>query len=74
MQGRKINTCGGNPPQKGANMTNSKIKEAIEQAQYEANAPKGKLMSIIDDLYEAGAIRKAKSLETIVEKLEKWQQ
>ena len=53
-------------------MTNKKM-EAIEQAQYDANSPKENLMRIVDELYEVGAIRKAKSLETIVEKLEIWQ-
>lgn len=52
---------------------NTKIKKAIEQAQDKANSPKEKLMQVADELYEIGAIRKAKSLETIIEKLEKWQ-
>ena len=54
-------------------MSNTKIKEIIEQAQYDVNSPKEKLMRVVDDLYGAGAIRKAKSLETIISKLEYWQ-
>ena len=47
--------------------------EAIREAQDEANVAKERLMRIADSLYEAGAIRQAKSLETIIEKLEIWQ-
>lgn len=48
-------------------------QETIRQAQLDANAAKDRLMSIRDSLYEAGAIQKAKSLETIIGKLETWQ-
>ena len=54
-------------------MTRKKNREAIENLQYEANSPKEALMRIADELYEVGATRKAKSLETIVMKLEVWQ-
>ena len=40
---------------------------------YEANKAKSHLMNIVDQLMEAGAIREAKSLETIIKKLETWQ-
>lgn len=48
-------------------------QEAIEQATYEANKAKEKLMHIMDELEDIGAMRKAKSLGTIIEKLEDWQ-
>ena len=48
-------------------------QEAIEQATYEANSAKAQLIHIMDELEEAGAISKAKSLGTIIEKLENWQ-
>lgn len=47
--------------------------EIVMDAQSEANIAKERLMRIADSLYEAGAIRQAKSLETIIEKLEIWQ-
>ena len=50
-----------------------KNREIIENLQYEANKPKEALMKIADELFEAGAVRKAKSLETIVKNLEIWQ-
>ena len=54
-------------------MNREEIREAIDQAQYEVQSPKDTLMRIADDLYEVGAIRKAKSLETIIMRLETWQ-
>lgn len=45
----------------------------IAELQTEANSPKERLMRIADELREIGAIRKANSLETIIEKLEIWQ-
>lgn len=47
--------------------------EIVMEAQSEANMAKERLMRIADKLYEAGAIRQAKSLETIIKKLEIWQ-
>lgn len=40
---------------------------------YETNKAKSHLMNIVDQLMEAGAIREAKSLDTIIKKLETWQ-
>ena len=54
-------------------MTREEIRATIDHYQLEANSPKDDLMKIAARLYEAGAIRKAKSLETIIEKLEVWQ-
>lgn len=54
-------------------MANNKKREAIEQAQHDVNCAKERLMKVMDELEDAGAIRKAKSLGTIIEKLEIWQ-
>lgn len=50
-----------------------KNKAKIESLKADANTAKDRLMKIAEELYEAGAIREAKSLETIVVKLEVWQ-
>ena len=50
-----------------------KDKQRIEQLKSDANAPKHKLMEIADKLYEYGAMREARSLETIIARLEIWQ-
>lgn len=54
-------------------MANNEKREAIEQAQYDVNNPKEELIRVMYELEDAGAIRKAKSLGTIIEKLETWQ-
>lgn len=46
---------------------------AIEQGQRDANTPKERLMEIANKLEEEGAIRQARSLETIIARLEEWQ-
>lgn len=50
-----------------------KDKQSIEQLKSDANAPKHKLMEIVDKLYACGATREARSLETIIARLEIWQ-
>lgn len=47
--------------------------EEIEHLKSEASSPKDRLLEITSSLYDAGAIREAKSLETIIAKLEEWQ-
>lgn len=48
-------------------------KEKIESLKADANNAKNKLMEIAEKLYQEKAIREAKSLETIIAKLEAWQ-
>ena len=48
-------------------------QKTIRRAQSEANAAKDRLIQICNDLYEVGAVRKAKSLEIIICRLESWQ-
>ena len=48
-------------------------EQLIRECQGEANTAKGRLISIVRKLEEGGAIRQAKSLETIIGKLETWQ-
>lgn len=48
-------------------------REAIEKAQGKANTAKERLMEIVSELEDCGAFRKAKSLETIIIRLETWQ-
>lgn len=45
----------------------------LREKQSDANAAKDKLIDIMHDLEEEGFIRQAKSLETIIIKLEIWQ-
>lgn len=47
--------------------------ERIEEIKYDANAAKERLVRIAEELEAIGAIREAKSLMTIVYKLEIWQ-
>ena len=54
-------------------MANTRIREAIEQAQYDVNCAKETLMKVMSNLEDEGAIRKANSLGTIIGKLERWQ-
>ena len=51
-------------------MTGNQI---VQKAKTEANGPKDKLISILNELEECGAIREAKKLESIIIKLEIWQ-
>lgn len=51
-------------------MTGSQI---VQKAKAEANSPKHKLISILHELEECGATREAKKLESIIIKLEIWQ-
>ena len=48
-------------------------KEIIENCKYEANSAKNRLIHIMSELIEAKAFREAKSLGTIIGKLETWQ-
>ena len=48
-------------------------KERIESLKSDANSAKERLMNIAQELYQERAIREAKSLETIIAKLEAWQ-
>lgn len=48
-------------------------KKIIEKAKREANSPKDRLISILDELESAGATRDAKKIEKIVVMLELWQ-
>ena len=45
----------------------------IERMKSEVTSPKERLMDIANRLEECGAIREAKSLDTIITKLEAWQ-
>jgi len=47
--------------------------KVIARCQSDANAPKHRLIELIQNLEDAGAYRQAQSLGTIIEKLEKWQ-
>jgi hypothetical protein len=47
--------------------------EAIRHAQSEASSPKSRLIDLVRSLREAGANAKASSLETIIARLETWQ-
>ena len=47
--------------------------ERIEYLKHKANHAKDELIFIADRLYEEGATGEAKSLETIIGKLEAWQ-
>ena len=49
------------------------IKPNFENYADRANVHKEELMNIMHELEEAGFIRKAHSLEKIIEKLETWQ-
>jgi hypothetical protein len=45
----------------------------IIECQNDANTPKHRLIELCDKLYEAGAYRKARTLDGIIGKLETWQ-
>lgn len=51
----------------------TKKQEAMDSVQYEVNTIKDKLLTICYKLEEKGAVGKAKSLYTIVGRLEQWQ-
>ena len=48
-------------------------ERTLEHMQNEANTPKEKLIGIMGRLEEAGLLRRARELGTIIERLEKWQ-
>lgn len=48
-------------------------EETIEWAKRRAQVPIEDLEALVYELYNAGATRQAKSLQTIMEKLEDWQ-
>jgi hypothetical protein len=48
-------------------------REAITEAQWQSMTPRCSLTRIMNELKEAGAVRKASSLRTIVIKLLRWQ-
>lgn len=50
-----------------------KDHDEIRQIKISANTAKERLMDIVNRLEEAGAAREAKSLGTIIGKLEAWQ-
>lgn len=50
-----------------------KDREKIARLKEDANTAKEKLISIAQQLYQEGAIRESQSLETIIGKLEQWQ-
>lgn len=73
-QGIKDNELKLNPCLKRVdNMSKQDKEQLIRECQDEANTAKERLMNIVYKLEEGGAIRQAKSLETIIEKLETWQ-
>ncbi len=45
----------------------------IERIKGDANEAKNRLMSLVYELRDIGAIREANSLDTIISKLETWQ-
>ena len=55
------------------NNQSSKRRHKINVMQTEANEPKMHLIGIRNKLEEIGAIRQAKSLNTIIARLEAWQ-
>ena len=52
-------------------MTNK--QDAMDKVQYDVNVAKSRLMEVMYKLEEAGAVRKANSLGTIIGRLEEWQ-
>lgn len=54
-------------------MTREDRKREVERIKGDANTAKEKLMRLVDELIEAGAVREAVRLEKIVERLEIWQ-
>ena len=54
-------------------MTKEEKRAKIAHLKNEACTPKSRLMELAYELEEVGAIREAKSLESIIWKLEVWQ-
>lgn len=54
-------------------MTRSEKRDYVEHIKKEACTPKSRLMELAYKLEEVGAIREQKSLESIIWKLEVWQ-
>ncbi|MBO5969209.1 MAG: hypothetical protein J6S14_12010 [Clostridia bacterium] len=54
-------------------MTREERRSTIEHIKKEACTPKHRLMELLDKLIEIGAVSEAKSLESIIWKLEVWQ-
>lgn len=48
-------------------------RDEIERIKSEVNPAKERLMRAADELREIGAVREANTLETIIERLEIWQ-
>ena len=48
-------------------------KSKIESLKSDCNTPKEKIINIMNELAEAGAIKEAEQLEKIIVKLEIWQ-
>lgn len=54
-------------------MGRSEKREQVDRLKNEANNAKDRLISILYELEEIGAIREAQTLGTIIGKLETWQ-
>lgn len=54
-------------------MTTDEKEKAIQYQKNRVNAEKSRLMDIASALEELGAIREAKSLKTLIGRLEEWQ-
>lgn len=54
-------------------MTRAEKRDYVDHIKNEACTPKSRLMEIAEKLGEIGAIREQKSLESIIWKLEIWQ-
>ena len=54
-------------------MNKQEKRDYIEHIKREACTPKSRLMELAEKLGEAGAVRDQKSLESIIWKLELWQ-
>ena len=54
-------------------MTKSEKRNEIERIKSEVNVAKSRLIDMLHELLDIGAVREANSLETIIIKLETWQ-
>lgn len=54
-------------------MTKNEKQAQIQVLKKEANAAKSKLLRIMDELRDIGALREANGIETVIAKLEAWQ-
>ena len=52
---------------------NNNNQKAMDKVQYDVNVAKSRLIDVMYKLEEAGEVRKAKSLSTIIGMLEHWQ-